>query len=187
MTDKKSLRKQFSALRKTLKNEVSDSAITARLLSLNEIASADTVLLYASFGSEINTWELAEKLVWLGKITAFPRCGENGSMTFHCVSELSQLRNGTAGKYGICEPYAELHEPPLSAKTVCIVPGLAFTPDGGRLGYGGGYYDRFLAGFPKICRIALAYEGMLTNELPLMSHDLKVDIIVTEERTVLCK
>ena len=183
MEDKKALRKEFSALRKSLKNEARDAGISARLLSLSKIKAADTVLLYASFGSETDTWGPAEKLLASGKVTAFPKSGENGIMTFHKVTDLSQLSDG---KYGIKEPDTSLPFPEITADTVCIVPGLAFTEKGGRLGYGGGFYDRFLAAHPGVCRIALAYEGMLTAELPLMPHDLRVDIIVTEERTVLC-
>ena len=70
--------------------------------------------------------------------------------------------------------------------SVCIIPGLAFTEDGGRLGYGGGYYDEFILANPQLYTIALAYEELIVQQLPLMQHDLKVDLIVTEERTVLC-
>ena len=186
MEEKKHLRKKYSALRKELKTGVKDDVITAKLLAAERVISADLILLYASFGSEINTWELAGQLIAMGKTVAFPKCGENGCMTFHIVDDLAKLRDGVSGKYGICEPDSDLTQPVVTENTVCVVPGLAFTNDGGRLGYGGGFYDRFLAGFPEVYRIALAYDGMLTDKLPLMPHDLKVDMIVTEERTVLC-
>ena len=73
-----------------------------------------------------------------------------------------------------------------SVRTVCIVPGLAFTEKGARLGYGGGFYDRFIAAYPEITTIALAYEAMITDSLPVQEHDMTVELIVTEERTVLC-
>ncbi|NLT09031.1 MAG: 5-formyltetrahydrofolate cyclo-ligase [Ruminococcus sp.] len=183
MKDKKALRKEFSALRKTLKTDEKDSLIMAGLLSLDVLSEADTVLLYASFGSEVNTWELAECLLHNGKTIAYPRCGENGQMSFHIITSSTQLEEG---KYGICEPDMSLPQSTVTGKTVCIVPGLAFTPEGGRLGYGGGFYDRFLAGHPEVKRVALAYDGMIVSELPLMPHDLKVHTIVTEERTVFC-
>ena len=104
-------------------------------------------------------------------------------MTFHTVTSLSQLNEG---KYGISEPDSALPQPIINEYTVCIVPGLAFTPDGGRLGYGGGFYDRFLADNPGVYTIALAFDAMIVDELPLSAHDLKVDSIVTEERMVLC-
>ena len=186
MTDKKTLRKEFSARRKKLKTSVKDDIITDKILSLEKVLSADVVLLYASFGSEINTWKLAEDLILKGRKVAFPKCGENGIMTFHTVSDLSQLRDGAPGKYDICEPDGSLPQPVVTEKSICIVPGLAFTSNGGRLGYGGGFYDRFLAANNCVHTIALAYEGMIADDLPLLPHDLKVDMIVTEERTVLC-
>lgn len=186
MQDKKELRRHFSALRKNAKTDVKDSAIATRLLSADEVANADTVLIFASFGSEPNTWELAEALLKKGKTVAFPRCKDEGVMTFHVVNDLSLLRDGDVGRYGICEPEGSLPCPDITERTVCIVPGLAFTEDGGRLGYGGGYYDRFLAEYPDICTIALAYEAVITDSLPLSEHDVKINQIVTEERTVLC-
>lgn len=183
MKDKKTLRKEFSALRKSLRSNVKDSVIAAKLLSMEEVRDADTVLLYASFGSEVNTWQLAGSLLHKNKTIAYPRCGENGLMTFHIITSASQLKEG---KYGICEPDGSLPQPDFAGRTVCIVPGLAFTPEGGRLGYGGGFYDRFLAAHPDVRRIAAAYDGLIVSELPLQPHDLKVDTIVTEERTVSC-
>ncbi len=183
MKDKKTLRKEFSALRKELKSQSLDAAIAEKLLSAERLRQADTVLLYASFGSEVDTWKTAEALLFAGKKLAFPKCGENRHMTFHTVTSLSQLKEG---KYGISEPDSALPQPIINEYTVCIVPGLAFTPDGGRLGYGGGFYDRFLADNPGIYTIALAFDAMIVDELPLSAHDLKVDSIVTEERMVLC-
>ena len=183
MKDKKTLRKEFSALRKELNSPEKDNAIALRLLDTKRLLEADTILLYASFGSEINTFRLAEMLLLRNKTIAFPRCGKNGHMTFHNVSSLSQL---SAGSYGIPEPASSLPQPQVTDKTVCIVPGLTFTPDGGRLGYGGGFYDRFLSDNPCVYTIAVAYDAMIVNELPLEPHDLKVNSIVTEERMVLC-
>ncbi|MBP3747256.1 MAG: 5-formyltetrahydrofolate cyclo-ligase [Ruminococcus sp.] len=186
MTDKKTLRKKFSALRKELKSDTKDAVITAGILSLEQVINADVVLLYASFSSEISTWELAQQLISTGKTVAFPRCGENGHMTFHTVTDLSQLKCSSAGKYNIREPESFLPQPLATDLTVCVVPGLAFTEYGGRLGYGGGFYDRFLAEHPYIRTIALAYEGMIADDLPVLEHDFTVDMIITEERTFYC-
>ena len=181
--NKKELRRYFSQLRKEAKSDDRDKLISERLLGLSDVREAETVLLYASFGSEADTWEIAEALLASGKCVAFPRCGKNGVMTFHIVRQLSEL---TDGAYGIREPSEELPCPDLKNRTVCIVPGLAFTEKGGRLGYGGGFYDRFLAEHPHITSAALAYEAVITNALPAEKHDIAVKYIVTEERTVLC-
>jgi len=183
MEDKKNLRKRFSRIRKASHSEKAEETIAERLLSLEKVKSAGTILLYASFGSEINTWGIAEKLLSDGKTVAFPLCGKEGRMTFHTVTSLSQL---SPGSYGIPEPDSSIPQPDITNDTICIVPGLAFTGDGGRLGYGGGFYDRFLAAHPEVFTIAPAYEAMITDSLPMLEHDLKINMIVTEERTVLC-
>lgn len=183
MTDKKLLRKKFSALRKELSSASKDAIIAEKLLSSDFLSAADVILLYASFGSEIDTWKPAQKLLDAGKVIAFPKCGKNGHMTFHTVSDLSLLSDGM---YGIREPDSSLPQPELTAASVCIVPGLAFTEKGERLGYGGGFYDRFLAAAPFIKTAALAYDDMITDELPVSEHDLAVDMIITEERTIYC-
>lgn len=186
MDTKKELRSIFSKVRASAKNELKDQLICARLLSYPKIISADTVLMYASFGSEVNTWDMAEKLLQKGIVLAYPKCGDNGKMDFHCISSLSDLCDGSEGKFGICEPCGDLPIPEITDRTVCIVPALALTEKGVRLGYGGGFYDRFLSAHPGICTVAPAYEAVLTDKLPQAEHDIKINAIVTEERLVLC-
>lgn len=184
MEDKKELRKEYSHLRADIRDKVSkDMDITERLLEDETVLEADYVLLYASFGSEIDTYLLIDKLIEMGKNVALPRCSSERSMTFHIIGSVADLHEGM---YRIPEPDSALPQPVISDKTVCIIPGLAFTEDGGRLGYGGGYYDKFIIENPGIITIALAYEQLIVDQLPIMQHDLRVDKIVTEERTVLC-
>jgi 5-formyltetrahydrofolate cyclo-ligase len=157
--------------------------ITERLLQEEKILEADNILLYASFGSEVDTYLLIDKLIEMGKNVALPKCGPERTMTFHLIGSVADLHEGM---YRIPEPDSALPQPEMSENSVCIIPGLAFTEDGGRLGYGGGYYDDFILQNPQLYKIALAYEDLIVKQLPLMQHDLKVDLIVTEERTVLC-
>lgn len=182
-TDKKDIRKYFSEVRESAKSQLKDTIICEKILADEKIARADTVLLFASFRSEVDTWDIANKLILKNIKIAYPVCGKNGIMTFHTIKNTGQLKDST---YGICEPDISLPEPEITDKTVCIVPALAFTENGGRLGYGGGYYDRFLMKYPKLYTIGLAYEKCLTETLPLEDHDVKVRKIITEERTVLC-
>ncbi|MBR5165830.1 MAG: 5-formyltetrahydrofolate cyclo-ligase [Ruminococcus sp.] len=183
MQDKKELRRHFSEVRKAAKTDAKDAVITEKVLALYEVAEADNVLMFASFGSEVDTWDLARKLIDINKALAYPKCGKDGVMTFHIVNDTADLKEGA---YGIPEPDSSLSCPDITARTVCIVPGLAFTEKGARLGYGGGFYDRFIAAYPEITTIALAYEAMITDSLPVQEHDMTVKLIVTEERTVLC-
>ena len=181
MNDKKNLRKYFSGIRNAEKDNLKDIIISEKLLSLERILNAGNVLIYASFGSEINTWDMAEKLLLKKIPLSFPKCRENGVITFHTVSSLNELKDG---KYGIKEPDISLPQPVITNKTVCIMPGLAFTEKGERLGYGGGYYDRFLADYPYVYKIAPTYEKLISDSLPSMPHDIRADCIITEERTI---
>lgn len=183
ISDKKELRRHYSEIRCSVKSNEWDIIIAAKLLSHERIKTADTVLLYASFKSEVDTWEVADKLLKKNIQLAFPKCGKDGIMTFHIVNDLGQLNDSL---YGISEPDISLPYPKITDRTVCIVPGLAFTEIGERLGYGGGYYDRFLSEYPEIYTIALEYEKCIADNLPTETHDIKIKSIITEERTVLC-
>ncbi|MBO4878421.1 MAG: 5-formyltetrahydrofolate cyclo-ligase [Ruminococcus sp.] len=183
VTDKKQLRKHFSALRDSITSPEKDRLICERLLESGRIRNADTVLLYAAFRSEVSTDLLFKGLSELGIRAAFPLCHKDGIMTFHLVNDVSELKEGS---YGIQEPDMDLPQPVPTERTVCIVPGLAFTEDGGRLGYGGGFYDRFLREHPMIYTAAAAYEGQITPELPLEEHDIRLRSIYTDERKIIC-
>ena len=179
MYDKKELRKYFSSVRKSAKSQEKDTLIAARLLSERKITEADTVLLFASFGYEPDTWKISEVLLSQGKTVAFPKCQSEGNMTFHCIKSLDELKSGA---YGICEPDTSLSQPTVTDKTVCIVPGLAFAESGARLGYGGGFYDRFLKDRNNIFTVAAAFEMQITKEFETDEFDICPDIIVTQER-----
>lgn len=183
MKDKKEFRKHFSILRENSKSPSKDKLIYERMMTCSDVKSADVILMYASFGSEVDTWTAAKEMLGQGRTLAFPKCLKDGIMTFHIVTEIAQL---TAGKYGIMEPDESLPEPVCTDKTVCIVPGLAFTMTGSRLGYGGGFYDRFLEKHQELHTIALSYEALITSEMPVQEHDLCVDSIITEERMIIC-
>lgn len=182
--DKKLLRRIYLEKRGNIKDRDQKSAFAAdRILACKKIINADTVLLYVSVGSEIGTSILIDRLVECGKTVALPKCGNNGNMIFHSVNSVKEL---LPGMYNIPEPGENCPVPEITGKTVCIVPGLAFTEKGGRLGYGGGYYDRFTAAFPELFTIGLTFEELIVRELPILPHDLRVKAIVTEERMVLC-
>ena len=171
-------------MRAEVRDKVSkDMDIIDRLLEEEKILEADHILLYASFGSEVDTYLLIDKLIEMGKSVALPRCGSERSMTFHLIQSVADLHEGM---YRIPEPDSALPQPEFISDTVCLVPGLAFTEEGGRIGYGGGYYDAFILDNPQVYTIGLIYEELVVSELPLMDHDLRVNMIVTEERTVLC-
>ena len=184
MDSKKQLRKKFSEIRSKITDKAAkDAEITERFLELERVQEADCIMVYASFGSEVETYGIVDAFLGTEKKIAYPRCEDNGIMVFHVIESFADLHEGM---YRISEPDISLPRAVATDKTVCLIPGLAFTEKGGRLGYGGGYYDRFLLDNPDIYTIALSYEELITDELPLLQHDLLVKSIVTEERTVLC-
>ncbi|MCL2212714.1 MAG: 5-formyltetrahydrofolate cyclo-ligase [Oscillospiraceae bacterium] len=156
-----------------------DPKITAELLSLATYRYADTVLLYAASKGEVDTTEIFHEAVKVGKAVYYPRCcPENeGKMYFHRVTCLSQL---VPGRFGLCEP--QVHLPTLSRDTLnafCIVPALSFDNEGFRLGYGKGYYDRFLANFEGTSA-GIVYSVQKADNLPRGFYDIPVHIVVTE-------
>lgn len=182
--EKKAARREFRDMRNTLSaNERArlDSAICSHVTSCPSFISADTVLCYFPVKGEPNILPIAEEALRLKKTVAFPISHvESKRLTFHIISSLSEL---TEGAYRIPEPSAKAPVPTVLQNAVCIVPALAFDKNGKRLGYGGGYYDRFLAEFDGVS-MGLAYDSFFVDELPTDSYDMTVNIIITEKGEV---
>ena len=139
--DKKELRKIFRKKRNQISGKSEkDFKIAERVLSLEEVKNSRNILIYVSYGSETDTYSIIKRLLEEEKKVAVPRCLENGIMEFIYIKSLDEL---SAGAFGIPEPSGNIRAV-INKNTVCIVPALSFSPDGTRLGYGGGYYDRFL-------------------------------------------
>ena len=148
------------------------------LLSLPQVQNAKTVLTFYPVGSEPAILPIAEAALTLGKRVAFPLCHPEGPfMTFHSVDSLDALTNGS---YGIPEPDGISPAVSELEDAICIVPALAFDENGYRLGYGKGYYDRFLSSFDGVS-VGLVFSSLLLCNLPRDEYDEKVDIIITEK------
>ena len=181
--DKSSLRSNYLGVRRTIpapRRASSDSAIRAQLERFELFSHARTVLSYVSFGAEVDTRELICALIAGGRRVAVPRVdGERRRMDFCEIGGLGEL---LPGAHGILEPDedAPALTVPDMVGSVCLVPGLIFDGAGHRVGYGGGYYDRFLAFYPGD-KIGLARTTMLSsNPLPHDGTDVPVDFICTE-------
>lgn len=178
---KKELRRRFRALRAATPLECReewDRKIHEHLYTLSDYRSADTLLLFISYGDEIDTWSVLDDALKRGKRVAAPYCTDlEGHMAFYLLTARDDLKEGM---FGIWAPDPE-RCPRLHGwdKAICLVPGLSFDRSGHRIGYGRGYYDRFLPQFNGV-RIGLCYEQALTDALPHLSFDLPVDKIVTE-------
>ena len=132
---------------------------------------------YASLLSEVRTESLNGRTLADGKTLLLPKVRQNGLMDAICVTDLSALR---PGKMRIPEPQNGQAHDPMEIDIV-LVPGIAFDKKGGRIGYGGGYYDRFLAK-TKALKVALAFEMQLVEDVHALAHDQLMDMLITEER-----
>jgi len=184
MQTKDQLRRYFRGLREAISaRQVHEKslAIERRVLQLPPVVECETFFVYVSVGKEVHTRELIEGLIVKGKVVTVPRVVGPGRMEAHRIEGLAGLKTG---RYDIPEPAEANHH--AGRVDVCIAPGVAFTPDGRRLGAGGGYYDRYLVRHPAGTAIALAYDFQVTEQLPVTERDRAVDWIVTESRVIEC-
>ena len=176
---KSELRKKYAAERNGINDKANkDEAISAAFLCSDFYINADEILCYYPIKSEISTLKIIKAARADGKTLLLPVCSaESGIMRFYQCSSVDDLK---IGKYGIPEPDTDKCKTVDTFKNaVCIVPAYAFDKRGFRLGYGGGYYDRFLAKFNSL-KIGLCYSEMLADNLPSDEYDIKVDYILTE-------
>lgn len=186
--EKQRLREEHLAAREALSEQersVLDNRITQKLLATSEYAEATTVLTYVSVSSEVSTRMFIECALRDGKTVAVPRCLPGHCLEFVAITSLDQL---IAAPFGLFEPPKEL--PALTEEqmdaSICIVPALLVDTKGYRLGYGAGFYDRFLSTYPgkKIC---LAYQQSLSRTtLPHTAFDVAVDLVITESEVLTC-
>lgn len=178
--DKREIRKvnkqKRAEIDKAVKQEL-DAKICDYIINSMSFRYADIVLMFCPTVEEIDILPVFEEAAKLGKRVAFPRCYGKGIMRFYYVSDLSMLKEG---KYGIKAP-EEGEEFISSTHPLCIVPSLAATKNGTRLGYGGGFYDRFIHKFDGIS-MCVSYDEFVTDELPQEKrYDKKFDVLVTEK------
>ena len=143
------------------------------LLNSTEFGSAEVVGAYYAFGSEVKTDLIMQKAKALGKKVALP-CVEGESLAFY---ELSSGKYLVKGRFGIMEP---LPYGPVDKIDLLVVPGIAFDKKGYRLGYGKGYYDKFLAK-KEVFSVGLAYSFQLIDSLPSGEYDKRMHAIATED------
>ncbi len=163
---------------------VKNTYIKQKLFSLPEFNKAKTILFYASFRSEVDTLKMVEESLQIRKRVVLPKVDEvNHKLILYRIKKLEELR---AGFMGIPEP-ALPKERIINIKDIdlIVVPGVAFDHSGNRLGYGGGYYDILLSNInKKVTIVALAFEEQILQSIPSESHDIKVDIIITDKRII---
>ncbi len=158
--------------------EQKSTVIQARLFSLSEFKRAKTILCYAGVKSEVQTKKMIMDAMALGKIIAVPKSDfEKKTMKAVQIGSLADLEET---KFGLFEP-KNGKEIPAEEFDLIIVPGIAFDLQGTRLGYGGGFFDKFLQKTKKTAvKIGLAFETNIEEKIPSASHDVKMDKIISE-------
>jgi len=158
--------------------------ITARLLALPEFSASSNVFAYVSFRSEVETLDLIARCLKKGVVVSVPlTLPAEHRLLPYAITDTS--RDLVPGYCSIPEPLQTLPLVDPTSIEVVVVPGSVFDAKGGRLGYGGGYYDRFLqAAAPQALRIGLAFDLQVVEAVPLESHDQQLDYLITETRTI---
>lgn len=174
--DKKTLRSHIRELKRAMSEDticcLSDK-LAAQLYNTDLYNQAKTIYGYLPYNQEVRTIAMLERAISNGKKVAVPKVvGEE--MVFILMDDLSKVEKGYAG---IPEPIADgpIAQDP---EALVLMPGLAFDPAGHRIGYGGGFYDRFLEKEPNHPTVALCYEFQMFPHLDVEEHDIPVDLVL---------
>lgn len=174
--DKKSLRAMIREKKRAMTEEqivLSSRALAAQLYDTEQYRSAKTIYGYLPYNQEVRTVPILEQALKDGKTVAVPKVYDD-RMAFILMDDLSMVEKGYAG---IPEPVSD--GPVANDPTALVLmPGLAFDPDGHRIGYGGGFYDRFLEDEPHHPTVALCYAFQMFPKLETEDHDIPVDLVL---------
>lgn len=177
--EKKRLREEMKRARKALTREEmfsKSSLIFEQLITIPEYKRAEKIYTYVSMNNEADTIMLIDYSLSIEKRVFVPKV-RGSEMKFYEISDISEL---SPGYFGIFEPDINGKEPDYSKTGLICMPGLAFDREYNRVGYGGGFYDRFLAGENKFYKVALAYDFQLVEHITPAASDVKPDMIITE-------
>lgn len=180
---KQQLRKQKKEYRKQLTAtycQIHAERICTKLVQLSIYRKARSILFYMSIQKEVDMKQAIEQAWRDKKQVLLPRVDqENQCLQVIQVKHWSQLETGA---YGIQEPHQSLKRMDPSQIDLVIVPGVAFDVKGYRLGYGGGYYDRFFARFPRLQRMGVAYPEQVVPTVYPEPHDQRLHFLLTSEK-----
>lgn len=179
INDKKMLRKQMKMQREAMNREEmfsKSSQIFEQLITLPEYKRAEKIYTYVSTNNEVDTIMLIDYSLSIDKRIFVPKVIDN-HMKFYEISDISEL---SPGYFGIYEPDINGKEPDYSKTGFMCMPGLVFDLSFNRIGYGGGFYDRYLAQDNRLYKAALAYDFQLVDSIPSELTDVRPDMIITE-------
>ncbi len=189
MTHSSQLRQDILAVRNNLTTDQlrkQSEAIHKNLLNQKEILNSDTIFVYVSFRSEVETLNLINTFLNLGKTVTVPitRVKEKRLDAIRITDPETEL---VPGYCDIPEPREELcpkQKADPADIDLILLPGSVFDERGGRFGYGGGYYDRFVSSVPLAFRVGLAFDLQIVEKAPIQAHDEILDLVITETRII---
>jgi 5-formyltetrahydrofolate cyclo-ligase len=180
VVEKARLRKQLLDARDGLSLDfikITSKEIQDNLRKIDYFRTAETIGAYYSIGSEVRTQDLLQSILNAGKVLALPKVEKN-DLVFKRISNFLELEQGN---FSVMEPKDKCEI--VKNLDVVIVPAIALSKDGFRLGYGFGYYDKYLHG-KKATSIALSYAKQVIRSFPRDDHDVKMNFIVTEDKVI---
>lgn len=174
--DKKELRKQIRAQKRAMTAEMIEQAsqsLARQFYATAYYQNAETIYGYLPYNQEVRTVPILEQALRDGKKVAVPKV-YGDTMRFIYLDDLTQV---APGEMGIPEPVADA---PVARdeRALVLMPGLAFDKKGNRMGYGGGYYDKFLAEEPDHPTVALCYGFQMVEHIPTEDYDIPVDLVL---------
>lgn len=179
--DKSIIRAEIKEQKRNLSKEQILELSHSCIQKLNELECMekyDVICPYVSYNQEVFTWDLIKQLLMDNKKIAVPKVIDD-EMEFYYIHQFSDL---APGAYGILEP--DTRQVMNEKNALIIMPGLAFDEKKNRIGYGGGFYDKYLERHPGLFKVALAYDFQIHKKLETEQFDIRPDIIVTDKRVI---
>ena len=179
------LRKEMRSRRDGMNPQVRQShseKIAATLLGREDVMQSERIFIYVSFRSEVDTRELIERLVEVGKDVFVPIICSNNQME---MARFAGWENMQADSFGVLVPDTQILE--RGNVDTAIVPGLAFSPCGERIGYGKGYYDQFFSHHVAGIKIGIAFDCQIIEQIPTDALDCPMDWVISESRMLIAQ
>ena len=184
LVSKKDVRSYIKEKKKQLTNaQINDKSqiIVNKIMDMREYKTNDSIFTYVNFNEEVVTTELIIKSLKLNKNVYVPKVFKVNSMGFIKIESLTDLN---PGYYGVLEPDGELENATDKRKGLFIMPGLAFDRKFHRIGYGGGFYDRYLEASHEFTTVAVGFDFQLFDDIPYEEHDLSPQYIITDKEMI---
>ena len=185
--DKALLRQKYKQLRKEISNkEEKSSIITNNIINSDFYKNSNVIALYSNLLNEVNTFNLMIRSLNDNKIVVLPRVIDDYNMEFYKIESIDDLSN--IGSFGIKEPINN-NIVKIEYIDLMIIPGICFDKECNRLGFGKGYYDRYLFNNNNIYKVGICFnEQLLINNIIETDHyDIKMDMILTDKQAVFNK